>query len=355
MADSGRERWTFIVPVENLVLTDAVSREFKVERVTFVHRDRLPYVRKRHGLAVPVSELEKRQGGTSFFDQALAYAVVRQAGTRGEVERQCLEMVREELHLLSVSRQGYSRRGNGKPAVPKGEDVHSHASFLSVRGRDGVPFRNFAATSPRNVMVLDGRWKRFQDRVLFTNLRKILWRKTKVESSWRDDLRRAALLVGESADANDLLKSFIWNMAALETLLLRQDQEKTEDALISRAEALLGWVLWGEVQDEEGRKRRVSVWELKDFKGWIETCVQERNGFLHNGKRKGITVKLLAFTDLLLLNIFANLVRFPKLFPSKDEVIAFSKELEAERTLDVKRPKVRPDGLMFWWPTTFRS
>ena len=65
MADSGRERWTVLVPVESLLLTDAVSREFKVERVTFVHRDRLPYVSKRHGLGVPVSDLEKRQRGPS--------------------------------------------------------------------------------------------------------------------------------------------------------------------------------------------------------------------------------------------------------------------------------------------------
>jgi hypothetical protein len=54
-------------------------------------------------------------------------------------------------------------------------------------------------------MVFDWRWKRFQDRVIFTNLCKILWRKAKVKRSWRDDLRRTALLVGESANANDLL------------------------------------------------------------------------------------------------------------------------------------------------------
>jgi hypothetical protein len=349
-----RERWTFIVPVENLVLTDAVSREFEMERVTFVHKDRLPYVRKKHGLGVPVSELKKRPGGTSFFEVAGAFAVVRHAGTREEVERRCLEMVREELHLLSVSRLGYSRRDRGKPAVPKGEDVHSSVSFLSVRGRDSAPFWNSAATSPRNSMVLDWHWKRFQDDVLFTNLCRILRGKTKVKENWRNDLRRAALLIGESVDANDLLKSFIWNIAALETLLLKQVQEKTEDALLRRAEALLGWVRWGEVQDNEGRKRRVSVWELEDFEGWIGNCVRERNRFLHGGKREGITEELLFFTDLLLLNILDNLVRFPKLFPSKDEAIAFSKKLEAERTLDVK-PRVRPEGLRFRWPVTIRS
>ena len=95
------------------------------------------------------------------------------------------------------------------------------------------------------------------------------------------------------------------------------------------------------------------MWELEDFEGWIRKCVRERDRLLHGGKRKGITEELLFFTDLLLLNIFANLVRFPKLFPSKYEVIAFSKKLEAERTLDLK-PRVRPEDLKFWWPVTLR-
>jgi hypothetical protein len=46
--------------VENLVLTNAASREFRVEeRVTLVHKDWLPHVRKKHGLGMPVSELKK--------------------------------------------------------------------------------------------------------------------------------------------------------------------------------------------------------------------------------------------------------------------------------------------------------
>jgi hypothetical protein len=157
-------------------------------------------------------------------------------------------MVREALHLLCVSQLGYSRRRQVRLAVPKGEEGHSYVRFLFVRGRESEPFGRYTptATSPLNGMVLDGTWKRFQHQVLFTNLLKILQRQTKVEDSWRDDLRRAALLVGESVGANDLLKSFVWNIAALEPLLTKQDQEKVPDALRKRAEALLGWVLWGQ-------------------------------------------------------------------------------------------------------------
>lgn len=175
----------------------------------------------------------------------------------------------------------------------------------------------------QHAMVMDGTWKRFQDQVLFTNLCKILQRRTKVEDHWRDDLRRAALLVGESVGTNDLLKSFIWNMAALETLLTKRDQEKTQDVLRKRAEALLGWVLFGEIEEDGGRKREVTLWEAADYESQLERCYRKRNSFLHGSERDDITEQDLAFTDLLLLNILANLVRFPKLFDSKDKVIAF--------------------------------
>ena len=45
MADSDR-RWVLIVPVDQLYLTEAVDREFRVDRVRFVDKDKLPRVRK---------------------------------------------------------------------------------------------------------------------------------------------------------------------------------------------------------------------------------------------------------------------------------------------------------------------
>src|SRR5215211_143297 len=55
--------WTFVIPVDALYLTEAVGREFRIDRVTFIDRDKLPRVRRmkreRLGLGIPVSELKK--------------------------------------------------------------------------------------------------------------------------------------------------------------------------------------------------------------------------------------------------------------------------------------------------------
>jgi hypothetical protein len=244
------ESWTVLVPIGNLVLADeGVNREFRVDRVTFVHRDRLPFVRRRLRLGVPVSELKKLKKSRRFerfFEAAEAYAVVTHSGSRKEAERRCLEIVREELHLLSLSQLGYSpSRTLMKPLVPQGEVVHSYVDYLSVRSRaakqDSAPLDGLKITAQKDdFLVIGAPWKHFQDTVFFTNLLKILRRETKVEAGWRDELRRAAVMIGEGVGTNDLLKSFLWNMVALEILLTENEERKMLETLPKRAEALLG-------------------------------------------------------------------------------------------------------------------
>lgn len=320
-----------MIPMGNLWLTEAVDREFRVDRVTFVDGDKLPRVRRRLGLGVPVSELKKTIRGRDFFGSSGAFAVVRQGGDPEDVARRCLELVREEAAILTASQLGYSNRGQMRPVVPVGEDWGPRIQYLAVSSRDGTRFSGAKRTSPLGEVILDGRWKGYQDGVFFTRLLKILRGETEVENGWRDELRRALVMIGESVGANDLLKSFVWNMVALEMLLTRQDQERTRDALPKRAEALLGWV---------------GYWEPENYEDRIGRTYGKRNALLHGGKRDDITEQDLAFTDHLLLNLLLNLAGNPKLFGSKEDVVGFSKRVEAERVLGT-RPRVRPRNLRF--------
>jgi hypothetical protein len=122
MAD---DSWTFVIPIDELYLTEAVGREFKVDRVTFIHRDKLPRVRKkkreRLGFGVPVSELKKHPLTKELLERAPTLALTRGSGTQEEeVERWCLDLVREELSLLTLSQLGYSNRRQMRPIVPAG-------------------------------------------------------------------------------------------------------------------------------------------------------------------------------------------------------------------------------------------
>jgi hypothetical protein len=174
--------------------------------------------------------------------------------------------------------------------------------------------------------------------VFFTRLLKILRGEIDVARGWREELRRATVIIGESIGANDLFKSFLWNWVALETLLTRKG-DKVGEMLPKRAEALLGWALLSD--DPE-----ITLWAAGEYTARIEDVYRKRNRLLHQGKRDGITEQDVVFTDHLLLNLLSNLVALPKVFHSKDAIIEFSEKVEAERILGVK-PRVRPKDLRF--------
>jgi hypothetical protein len=56
------------------------------------------------------------------------------------------------------------------------------------------------------------------------------------------------------------------------------------------------------------------------------------------------TDDILLFTDDLLLNIFVNLTKYPKMFYNKDRIVEFSNKVKAEHFLGLKS-KARPKHL----------
>jgi len=341
--DDSDERWVLIVPVDRLYLTEAVDREFRVDRVRFVHRDKLPYVRKKLGLGVRVSELKKHPWSKELFERSSAFAVVRGSGTQEEVEQQCLGLVREELALLSLSHLGYSWRKQMGPVVPTGEVSHASMNYLLARSRDMTGRLKWQRTAPLAQMDLDGRWKNHQDNVFFTKLLRILRRDTEVRGGWRRELRRASVMLGESVGSNDPFKSFLWNMVALEMLLTKDEKGEMRDILPRRVGALLGWSAWWEADNYEERI-------TDNYEERIKNAYKKRNALLHQGRRDEVTNQDLWFTDHILVNVLMNLVSHPKLFSSKDAFVEFSEKVEAERTLGVTRPRVRPKDLRFIRP-----
>jgi hypothetical protein len=329
------EKWTFMVPMGNVVVHEDVGQEFKVDRVTFVHRDKL------------LPEVNKPTRRSDFFKLADTFAVVRETGTRDKVERRCLQLMREESFLLALSQLGFAKRRQMRPIVPVSEvSIPFSIPFRAVSSLG--EFGKFFVTMPPVVALgLDGRWEHYQNHVFFTNLLKILRRETRVAADWRKDLRRASLMVGESISASDLLKSFVWNWVALETLLTHRQERETWKTLPKRVGALLYWVFYSAKEDEDKEKLTMDYdHKTKMYDDRIANVYEKRNGLLHNGERDCIVERDLEFTDQLLLNVLANLVRFPRLFYSKAEVTKFADEVEKNRSQGAS-PRERPANFMF--------
>jgi hypothetical protein len=237
-------------------------------------------------------------------------------------------MVRDALCLLQSSLLGYSGRDPMRRLVTPGgmESVTGTYHFVNPENPPGGVGTqlNYARLN----LELDEDWKRHQRHFFFLKLKAILDKKVKVQSEWRENLRRAAMLVGESRVARDNASAFLWDMIALE-MLLTQQGDKYRDALPNRIEAFLGWA--GE-------------WHQRNFSKRIDEIYTLRCKLVHDGDGGDITCDHLQFVDNLLLSLLTNLVSFPALFPGKKAVLEFSEKVAAEHLLGVK-PKVRPKGL----------
>lgn len=320
--------WIFLSPVGNVVLTGAVNRELSIERVLFVHREKLPQIRRRLGLNARVSEIKKFH--KNFFERADTYAVMKAKGKPSELENECFRTIRDALSILALSQLGYSKRRFAGTLGLLGEHEAPSVEHFFLNKNDSSKITKTQLTKNPSPLVLDECWKKFQKQVFFTDLMKILSKEQRVKPEWRKDLRKASILVGQGLNSNDVPTSFLWNMIALDLLLITSG-DKHSDVFPKRAEAFLGWA---------------GFWQTQNYEQRVNEVYRKRNALVHEGAREVVTKRDLLFTDDLILNLLANLVRFPDLFGSKEKIVEFAEKVEAEHKLGMKS-RVQPDGLRF--------
>lgn len=325
--------WVFITPIANVVLTEAVNREFRIGRVLFVHGRKLPHIRRRLGLRSTVSDLKASfpvKSFQEFFGLSDVFAVVIQRGKPDPVESACYKLISDAISLLSLSQLGYSRRRSSAQIAIHGQHGPDRSSRVLIQ-KDGVG-KSFGGKYTRGLMplTLNAQWKRWQREVFFFKLIKLLFEEDSIDRSWREDLRVASTLVGQSVNTRDVVSAFLWNMIALERLLTRRNDE-VSSALPARTEAFLGWV---------------GYWEVGRYKERMRDIYRKRSALVHAGAREDIAPRDVLFTDEILLNLLSNLVNLSRLFPSKQHVVDFANKVEAERILGT-RPRVRPGKLHY--------
>jgi hypothetical protein len=323
--DSGT--WVFIAPVSHLVLTDETNLELKVDRVTFVDVSKVPKVRKRLGFPVTIKEFKKRWPDVleKFFAESTTYATMRLSGYREEQEEVFLNRVREELSLLTLSQLGYSRRTSQSSPCLSQEAKTGTLSYLMFNITKNSWLQKNVNTYKIRDMRIDKKWIKWQKEFFFISLMDIIRGKTRVSKGWRNDIKRAALLAGQSQQSSELNKSFLWNMIALETLLTKQGDTYTE-MLPRRVESFLGWM---------------NSWKSGSYEERIRSIYKKRCDFVHKGDGSTISVEDVLFSDVLILNVLINIVNHPEIFGSKEDLVSFSKKVEAENVLGIKG-KVRP-------------
>ena len=236
-----RGTWVYVIPVSGLRLTSVVKEEVTIERVTFISVRKLARVRKRLGLPEPISRLRLRYSMVDFLsDQNQVVAVLRHTGKPHEIDAIVRKNVTEALWLLSASQLGLKKRRYSSFPVVGGRTARRFVQLcINVDSSGGIC--SGRTEGKLQDLITDKFWVSYNRQMFFRNLLGILQGHIKVASSWRDTLRRVALLVGQSQSSSDVAQAFLLNMIAIETLLIEQ-QDKQKDALPERVEAFIGWI-----------------------------------------------------------------------------------------------------------------
>jgi len=331
--------WLFVIPVRNLRIEKELRQRVVIGRVEFIRPDKLAYVRRQFGIAYRISQLCRVD---PYFrkivqgEEALAVLHVKLKGGQDfkEVTPECLQRVRDATAILSLSRCVYSRR---RYREIFGIDVQSARAW-----QDYVFLEKGAAPTklgPKPLLggqlegahipfILDKHWWNFHSKHgFFFALLDILYgsKRKEVSRSWRERLEHAALFAGRGWQTPDPVQAFLYNIFALETLLL-ESGGRTED-LAKRVGAFLGWAgFWG-----QGER----------FMEKIEDMHRVRHEIVHQADTSKFTIDHLLFSDDLIFNLFLNLVKHVRLFKKQEDVIDFCHRVEAERFLGLKS-RVRP-------------
>lgn len=324
--------WIFIAPVEGLILTEAVKYEIVINKVTFMSGKKLQNVRSRFQFPNSISNLKNTaiNDFKSFVEGAETFAICNLGGVGEKKQEEFLGLVRLELNYLSLTQLVYSRRRFNAHLCLSGEGRSGFVKWYMINKHTKSRSNSSKRMGKYQELVLNDIWNSNQKWGFFQELLKVIRGKSGVSVGWRDDILNAALLAGQSQSSTDLPMAFLWNMIAIETLLTHQG-DTYSSALPKRVASFIGWC---------------SEYSIAGFEEKISSIYKKRCAFVHSGKLHDIEIKDLLFSDVILANIFFNILKHLDLFKNKDSLIIFSSKVEAEALLGLKS-KVRPKTLNF--------
>ncbi len=323
--------WVYVIPVSGLRLTGVVKEEITLDQVTFISVRKLINVRKRLGIPQPISKLRMRYSMIDFLATPnQVVAVTRHTGKPHEIDAIVRKRVTEALWLLSASQLGLKKRRYSSFPVIGSTTARSYIQLcLNISSNGGICTGGTAGKT--DDLITDRFWVDYNKQMFFGNLISVLNGSISVASSWKDTLRRVALLAGQSQSSSDIAHAFLLNMIAIEALLVEQ-QDKHKNALPKRVEAFIGWV---------------GYWSTHSYEQRLSEVYSKRCKLVHNGVFEDIEIRDLLFTDDILLNVLANILNHLSVFKSKRSIIDFSDKIAAAKMLglDPQKIGVRPRSL----------
>ena len=329
-----KSNWAIFVPIYNLEISDEIGGEFRIENVVFLSSKKIPKIRKRLTMPYKISYYNKQfnpdKKFKNLFTQSKVYAFVKSKRSKDDELSREFTQISEAVYLLASS-QFYRNKRDSRILFggPEFSQIIFDEVLLFETTSEKASWRH-KRISPVNPYVLNKLWTKFIAHHFFPKIITILNGKKYVKLKWKSDLRKAALLAGQSYFSSNLYESFLYNMIALEILLLGGDG-KTENILVERLASLFGWIT----------REKLDYWfEM------INHLYQLRCDLVHKGKTRDITIHDVLESDMLLANLLYNLCSLTHIIKGKEDLIKLSEKISARRTLGL-RPIERPNKIQF--------
>lgn len=325
--------YLLFIPIFNLIIDKDIGSEIKIERVTYISKDKIPRIRKRLGFAKTISQENKiwlMHNLPRIFSEAPSYAFIK--FKTSDINKDIsgpINKINEAFWLLASSQFYFVNRaairffgGTEYRTLNSEHIIYDCTQKFSIRGFkkiNPIPFK------------LDSYWRQYEKNHFFSYLLKILNNKNKlkINSDWKNTIRNAAILCGKSIFSKEISQAFLYNMIAIESILGIDPSDKFTPSFINRYNALFGWLT---AEDP-------TPWKVD-----IERIYKLRCNMVHRGDASDLKTKDIAFSDCILFNMLYNICHSIHYFKNKQFIIELTKKIDARRILGQKikeRPNLR--------------
>jgi hypothetical protein len=308
----------FYVPIENIVFTPEFPKSLSINRVTFIPAK--PFLAKPGNFGFPKSELSKfEKVHEIIWEHVDAIAVVKL--DKPQSYNYLINIINAEMEILVGSIVGWKSRSSAITPRIQGINCNRQTHFFTIKDHK-VSF-GFTRERLFGDLDLNYYWKKWVYDYYFRFFLKNL---DCYNYKWRTLLKRVLQLCGKSQMTIFNNEAFLYNMIALETLLLDQN-DQFKNRIQNSLYAFLGWT---------------SLWYNSNSIKIIENIYKKRCALVHEGESINITLDDIIFTDGLIRNILINIILHPKLFTKKQDIRTFVSKREAERILGYSKSRIFP-------------
>jgi len=306
----------YVTPVAGIHLDQVTGGEYRIDKVTLFTPER--FLRTRRYKFV-YNKWRQEAEKCAALETTAVIAAVPAGGKPFTACRFGHELIKDELSILSSSRLGYrSRDRRGVVGISGCLDSYDTKDLLLGLTVDLMQTLN-RRHAPDQLRITD-EFLNMQDQFFpYHRLVQMIRGRYHIDDNWRLLLRNVAILAGRSQNAIETADAFLWNMIALEQLLLGgQERGGHQAKLTTRCKALFGYC---------------PLWERMEFDVALDKIYKARCSLIHEGNRKSISLDHVIISDLILSNVIGSLVFNSSRISSKSALIEHAEKAKARALL----------------------